>query len=51
LQASSFSQLGMQIWKSQNSILFSVLGKQGFGAWTINGINRKIGFEIKCSND
>jgi hypothetical protein len=51
LQASSFSRLGMQVWTSQNSILFSDLGKQGFGAWTINGINRKIGFEIKCSND
>jgi len=32
LQASSFSRLGMQIWKSQNSILFSGLGKQGFGS-------------------
>jgi hypothetical protein len=38
LQASSFSRLGMQIWKSQNSILFSGLGKQGFGVldWKLN---------------
>jgi hypothetical protein len=51
LQASSFSRLGMQIWTSQNSILFSGLGKQGFGTLNYKLIKRNIGFENECLNN